>query len=118
MSIALLKLPTLELLKLWSELDDCYHRAHGFGTDTAEIYAYRLLRDNPTLRLYKDDSRQARQAEAEQAAEAYQILHAVLTLYTELQECTIEVDGCPLSQWLRGDFNHRVHVKVTPNRSR
>ncbi len=81
---ALLRLPTLELLSLWSELEQCYHNEHGYGGDTAEIYAYRLQRHNPTRQHGREGS--ARKAEAEASSEAYQILRAVLDLFAEQRE--------------------------------
>lgn len=115
---ALLRLPTLELLSLWSELEQCYHNEHGFGGDTAEIYAYRLQRHNPSRQAYRDGSSSAKAAEAEAAAEAYQILRATLDLFEEQRGCVIEVDGCQLSLWTCWDFIHRVRVRVTPNGGR
>lgn len=38
-----------QALGIWEELVTAYHQKHGFGTDTAEIYIYRLMPNVPQL---------------------------------------------------------------------
>lgn len=40
---------------IWTELLYCYEKRNGFGTDTAEIYAYRLMPYNPTAVIHGKD---------------------------------------------------------------
>ena len=45
----LLTVNPLEMMHLWGELVECYHGVNGYGSDTAEIYAYRLMPYSPLV---------------------------------------------------------------------
>lgn len=42
------RLSMVQLLSIWSDLEAAYYLRNGFGTDTAEIYMYRLMPRCPT----------------------------------------------------------------------
>ncbi len=109
---AILTVPTLELLRIWSELEQAYHNEHGYGGDTAEIYAYRLQRRNPIRENARDEYRE--KAEEEAGAEAADVLYDICALFAAERECEIEIDGYALSAWM-GPLVHRAHVRVIPN---
>ena len=104
---ALLDLPLMELLRLWSELEQCYHGKNGYGGDTAEIYAYRLMRNNP-LSQHPRAEEEARREDAKQAG---MILYDLLHLFARERHCSIKVNGGGLA-CLKDGFDHRVHVQV------
>lgn len=109
-----------DALSIWSELERAWHRTNGFGTDTAEIYAYRIVRESPTAALLGNtDSPLGRQAQIDYVNEVGRNLSALLALFVELRECEIEVDGKPFNPKVGVEpFGHRVHVTVKRNDSR
>lgn len=108
-----------DALLLWSELEQALHGTHGFGTDTAEIYAFRVVRANPSAALRDTDTKLGREAQADYAAEVGQNLSAILALFAETRECLIEVDGRPFDPKVGVEpFVHRTHVRVIPKTRR
>lgn len=106
-----------QALGIWSDLCDAYH-GKGWGGDTAEVYMYRLMADNPSAAMAKyqrSAARIATAAAAEQVRHANEALYDLLVHFAEERDCHVEVNGRPLGSWLTSaTFDHRVHVKVTP----
>lgn len=102
------RLSIVQLLSLWSELEACYYRKNGFGTDTAEIYMYRLCSWEPS---YSSTAVKIRVD-----TDASEALCAVLQHYAITREASIWVDDIPLEEILRHPmrWDHRVHVRVKP----
>ena len=115
----MLNLGMRDALSIWSELEQAWHRTNGFGTDTAEIYAFRVAKASPSVALGDTGSRLGREAQIEYADEVARNLGALLALFVELRECRIEVDGKLFDPKVGVEpFTHRVHVKVTREDSR
>jgi hypothetical protein len=107
-----------ELLKLWGELTECYHCVHGYGGDTAEIYAYRLKSYSPRAHTHNDED--AKRACAQSAASA---LAAICAEFESVNDCRVTINNMSLSRWLTESrpggvpFNHRAYVKVIKEES-
>jgi len=98
----LIEIDTLELMELWAELNEAYHGINGFGSDTAEIYAYRFQTKYNALesnmnQIQKDNSKK---------------LLELLRLFCSRYDCDCEVDGIKLLNLTEFDFNWRVQVKI------
>ena len=104
-------LSAVEAMRLWGELVLCLCGAHGFGSDTCELYAYRFGHFSPAVALSGTGGRMTKDAMLASSA----VLHALLTAFTDVYGCTIEVDGRDLGDWLLDvPFGHRTHVRITP----
>jgi hypothetical protein len=100
-----------QLLGIWTELVEAMHGVNGYGGDTAEIYAYRLLRFDPRI-LHEPWVKQMRR---EQAIEARVSVYLILKRFESQFDRRCEVDGHKSAwEWFqRVDlFDHRIHVKV------
>lgn len=100
---------TLGFLGIWGELEAAYHGRNGFGTNVAEIYAYRLLPMDPQdpTGTGEENARRAGH-EMERIIRLFQQVHsdAVIGYETAWREFTTTWDEFP-------PFNHRVHIQVT-----
>lgn len=96
---------TLQALEVWDDLVRAYHQRHPYGTDTAEIYAYRLLPHTPSLAIRPDDLAAGVSASA--------ALSDLLTLFTDRYTCEAIVDGewFDRTQGLPAQ-THRWHVRI------
>ncbi len=105
-----------QALSIWSELWRAYYGKNGFGGDTAEIYAYRLMpyepvvaSDNPQFRetqLFKEHSNVA-------IVKATSSLYALLTKFQIDADCQITIDDKEIDEWVKTEiFDHRCHVRV------
>lgn len=112
----LLTVNPLEMMKLWGELVECYHVVNGYGGDTAEIYAYRLMPYSPLIHsvALKDNV-----TTDERATEINSIAAGALVSlceeFTQQYDCKITIDGETTKKWYslyRDEFDHRCHVKV------
>lgn len=106
-------LSSRQLIVLWSELEQAYYGDNSFGGDTAEIYAFTLMRYNPTYSFGVDSPTFIR-AEQERQQEAREALDAVCNLFAEMRGVKISIDGIPAHKWRHtaAAFDHRVHIKV------
>jgi hypothetical protein len=116
MSTALLSIPPLELCQLWGELVECYHGVHSYGSDTAEIYAYRFYSHNPILDSFPREKEAPDSDELElRILHAAQALSALCQLFTEIYCCDVYIEGALAADWFRHyryTFTHRAHVRV------
>lgn len=120
MSSALLRIPVLELLKLWGDLTEAYHGVNVYGGNEAEIYAYRLTPYSPTV--HGPHGEEFRRTNAWKEANAQVVYGAALALrelceiFQHEYNCTTLIDGLLPSTWFEyGDskeFVYRVHVTV------
>lgn len=110
---SLLNIRPIELLRLWGELVECYHGVNGYGSDTAEIYAYRLMPFSPSVQLHPGfHEEQKLEIQGQAAADLVELCRLFLGEYDRY---TIEIDGIELSLWeqhIRYGFDWRVHVRV------
>ena len=114
-STAILNIPLGEVLNLWKDFTEAYHGVHGYGGHVAEIYAYRLCRDDPTRRL---DGKCVMKEKSNQEAydDAKLALIVLLQLFAKNMQAFIMVNGKTLAKWHEGNepFDHRVHVEILP----
>ena len=93
-----------QALSIWDELWHAYYCNNGYGSDIAEIYAYRLMAYRPTLNSIPDKVSVVR---------AQNSLYALLSKFAHDNDCEIEVDGKSLHDWMEEEvFDHRCHVKI------
>ncbi len=105
--------PIPRALGIWSDLWRCYYNDNSYGTDTAEIYIYRLLPDEPIQ--YATGFEKEKHAIALQAGKN---LYELLTEFCDPKncDCRIEIEGRPLGEWLNyQELYHRVHVRIIHN---
>lgn len=107
-------------LKVWSELAFAYVGKNGYGSDTAEIYAYHLMPYSPLL--LHDSTRS--DAQMEMGAIAHRRMVELCTAFSRVMDCNLEFEpskytpGLSLEEWASFEgcpFTHRVHVRVIPN---
>lgn len=106
-------IPLSELLNLWGELVEAYHGVHGYGSDTAEIYAYRLQAYSPMAHDHKDEK-----ALHDCAINAAEALAALCIAFEGAQDCRVTIDNMAPNAWLAASrkggvlFNHRAYIRV------
>jgi len=103
-----------QALGIWSELWQAYYGNNGFGGDTAEIYAYRIMPYSPRFKMDPTDEND--KAAGLMAAKS---LYALLKKFSEDNECKIEImhgkwNRREIRPWfIEEPFFHRCHVRVT-----
>lgn len=101
-----------QLITLWVELEDAYNGVNGFGSDTAEIYAYTLQPRSPG---YEAGSQAPSFLEAhiELELDTSKSLYEVLMLFKEKRQCLIFIEEKRLGKWLLKErFHHRLHIRI------
>lgn len=100
----------IQALDVWSELEQAYYGDASYGSDTAEIYAYKLQRFNPK---FMHDGNWREEAVITEGFAAAKALYGLLDRFCEVRNCEAEIDGFPLGSWfLERPFVHRCHVKI------
>jgi hypothetical protein len=111
----MIHLSQYQLVRLWSQLEQAYYGDNGYGSDTAEIYAYTLHEHSPSL-MHQDATEGGLLYENQQEMykNAEESLVSVLKWFEKQRNCNILVNGLSISEWKRtiGNFSHRVHVQV------
>lgn len=102
-------LSPLQLLKLWSELEQAYYSDNGYGGSTAEIYSYTLMSDIPSRVLNPHNNVHVTLA---QIAAARSLVR-VCRLFCQMRDAYITIDDRPIADWDDSRaFEHRAHVTV------
>ena len=97
-----------QALSIWDDLWQAYYGKNNYGGDEAEIYAYRLRTDEPTL--YANGFEGSKYKAAHKAATS---LYHLLVKFAAENNCTITIDNMPLIDWVESTvFDHRCHVKI------
>jgi hypothetical protein len=93
-------LSQVQLINLWSQLEQCLHGTNRYAKDTAEIYANTLFTFVPccNLPLSTDFGTEANLAQKTLAAHS---LYEVCTLFSEIRDCRIIIDGVSLATWIQ-----------------
>lgn len=119
-----------QILSLWSDLEAAYWGKNGFGGDTAEIYSYRLMREDPRRSSPSASDSLKQQAEQESALEAASSLFSLLKLFCEMHECAAFIETGydrekrkdivrRVGPWMKKTVQtHRWHIKIVSKRSR
>lgn len=109
-------IPLRDLLLLWSELEEAKLGKNGYGSDTAELYAYRFVGRQPLVdNECVHGTETWRNANAEMNREAADALVWLVDTFCRLRECFAYIDGHWPNAWREkiGDrFGHRAHVRV------
>jgi len=117
----LIEVPLIELLKLWGELVEAYHGKHGFGGDTAEIYAYRLQPYHPLAhgRPITENGNEELHLISLRAGNA---LVALVEEFCNQYDCQATINDIGLDAFFkelnanRFEFDWRVYVKINSRR--
>lgn len=102
-----------QALSVWSELWQAYYGDNHYGSDTAEIYAFRLMPYAPHA-VYDNKSRLAIEERHELAALAACSMRNLVWQFCKEADCKCLIDGEDCDTWLshNSEFDHRCHVKV------
>lgn len=103
-----------QAVDVWTELDEAYFGRNRYASDTAEIYAFRLL---PYVGGGLDFNAEPGTFQYEKTIEAgmcaAENLYELLKLYTEKREVIIYVNDRKLGKWVSKEpFLHRNSVRV------
>jgi hypothetical protein len=107
----MIRLSQMQLICLWSELEQAYYGDNKYGGDTAEIYAYTVMPFSPIF-MHPDPAFMDRKQEYyQQAAES---LVAVVALFAEQRSCWVYIDALTPAEWLKVTvYDHRCKVRVS-----
>ncbi len=110
-----------QALSIWSELWQAYYGKNGFGGDTAEIYAYRLMPYVPDVHAHHNSQYRESQSyifrNMDVSEKAAHSLCELLYAFQKETNCDITIDGESIGDWFHDQgslFDHRCHVKITP----
>ena len=115
----MIHLSPLQLIRLWSQLEQAYYKDNNYRGDTAEIYAFTLLEHHPTIAFNEaKEGTIMREMQDVRYKQAAATLIKVLHLVEEERGCKIRIDGFSVSAWRKKyqGFAHRVHVTVKPKK--
>ena len=100
---------TIELLGVWSDLEEALRGESGFGGDTAEIYAFHLVPYSPSSYPNGRDEK----TKLEHAKIAGAALKDLLILFTEHHNCKVTIYDEAFDQNAPArPFDHRCAVRV------
>lgn len=113
---ALMTVTPLALVSIWAELVEAYHGVNPYGSDTAEVYAYRLTTFSP--RAHSHGDREIAYMIAVQAANA---LCSIVEEFCskEHYDCEAEISGMSVEEWCNahnygggGFYDHRCRIRI------
>lgn len=113
-------LSLIQALGIWSDLEQAYFGENHYGSDTAEIYVYRLmpyrpLAHNPLAKETPWGIEEKKKA----VQEANTSLYNLLKYFSHYRNCRIKVEDTNLGKWIIPSENsHRWHVQVIPRKKR
>ena len=103
----MLSMSIIEMLKVWSELDDCKYKSNKYGKDTCELYFYRFITATPSTFTESEFAE-------EDFLEASKNLYEILSLYKSMNHCVIKINDNLVGKWLlKEPFRYRVHVTIS-----
>ena len=114
MTKTMINISIQQLITLWVELEDAYNGVNGFGSDTAEIYAYTVQPHSPGYG-YNGGGEDVVATEISRELElnASKSLYEVLMLFKSKRDCIIFIEERKLGKWLLKDhFHHRLYIRV------
>lgn len=82
---SLLSISPLELMLLWGDLVEAFHKVHVSGGSVAQIYAYRLVPYSMTLHSEEE--------QREEWVRARKRLYALVKLFCDTYQCEALIDG-------------------------
>lgn len=108
-----------QALDVWSDLWQAYYGKNGFGSNTAEIYAYKIMPNSPKFSM-NINSPENKKLGLLAAKSLYQLLFK----FRHENDCKIEImetrtKGQKIGRWFTKEpFFYRCHIKITPKRAR
>ena len=86
-----------QLLYIWTELDDAYYGTNGYGSTTAEIYAHRVMPNDPAYEHYKQMQMNGQDSQIKDWAEermmqAGESLYQILQVFKKKRNCIIKIE--------------------------
>lgn len=122
----MIRLSMYQALMVWSDLEACLYGKNHYGGNVAEIYAYRLLPEDPT-RVYSMQGGELRKdADRDAGKLAARHLMELLEIFCERHECTASIEigdrtFYPItfsnaSGVVVPPFTHRVRIAITKER--
>ncbi len=104
-----------QALDIWSELWQSYYGENGYGGDTAEIYAYKLMSYSPALNFTAPSFAEGNRVSYIKAQHSLYNLIIKFIQYNE-NKITILIDGKSPTEWFESEiFDHRCHVQIKHN---
>jgi hypothetical protein len=102
-----------QALGIWSELWQAYYGDNSYGSDTAEIYAYRLMQYSPAL-LMPPETHLNQERLREIGRLAAQSLRDIVFMFCKEADCLCSIDGEDCDTWLahNPEFSHRCHIYI------
>lgn len=90
---------------LWDELRNAMEGKHGFGGDTAEIYAYTIMPNSPGPKKYSEDIMRA----------AISLVGIIDMFRERYPDTKVLINGIGYHTWLKKyghGYDHRVRVQI------
>ena len=100
-----------QAVSVYGDLVAAYYGDDSFGSDTAEIYAYRMQTHRPSL-MFSHDTEMFRQADKEAALQAGENLLWIIREFKKNFNARVELQGMTFSTLRSEGLWHRVQVKV------
>jgi hypothetical protein len=106
-----------QALSIWGELWQAYYGKNGYGSDTAEFYAYRVMPYEPVVaganaKDFRETETFKRASHTAYAKAANSLVNLLIKFESE-SDCHLEVNGKSIREWAGTEyFDHRCHVKV------
>ena len=111
-------LSQMQLLSIWSHLEDARIGKHGYGGNVAEIYLYEAMPYSPLVDRFKGNSVFDADTASVYRAARESLLH-VFESFEVMRSARVRAEGplarefAPLGPWfVERDERHRVHVEV------
>lgn len=103
-----------QIIKLWSELEQCYYNKNTYGGDTCEIYEYTVLPRNLFADSAVNDDKSTLMNERNQeiTKDMWTDLFQIFNKFSTDRNCVIKINNQDLKDITPTRF-HRIHVTVT-----
>ena len=122
----MLSCTTLEAMKIWGELIECYHGVNRHARKIAEIYSFRFEPYSPLVHLNQDDDSPTQttlERREEVARNAILSLIEIVETFCETFDCKAKIEGESVPTWKNRliktkwttwkiKFYHRYHVEI------
>ncbi len=98
-----------QALDVWADLEDALHGVHNYGGHIAEIYAHRLMPDDPAAHI---NSKLFEEDRVELMDRAVESLSGLLREFMRRRKCKIQVEGAEFPAVKPPRTMHRWQVEV------
>lgn len=113
----MINLSMIQAIDVWMELEDACNGTNGFGGNTAEIYAHRLMPCSPLVNKYLENPESLTSLKEFVEEDLLAVKQSFVNLLLYFEQCRdvkIFIDDMTLRQWNKKNrfFIHREHVRV------